>query len=102
MAYIHLDEAKDHCRVDKDFYDDDIYITDLIDVAEQAVSNEIGDALADVLVSGELPKPIKQAILLVIGHLYNTREPIVTGTIVTKVPMTVEYLLAPYKTWTCE
>jgi hypothetical protein len=51
------------------------------------------------LVSGVLPKPIYQAILLMVGQLYENREPVVSGTIVTKIPYTLEYLLAPYKNW---
>jgi hypothetical protein len=51
------------------------------------------------LVSGVLPKPIYQAILLMVGQLYEQREPINVGNIVTKLPFTLEYLLAPYKNW---
>jgi len=164
MAYITLEQAKDHLRVD--FDDDDIYIDTLIAVCETAVLNEIkaftpaegtvttdgttaltgsstlftelkaGDVLkvegesnrtiasitSDIvlnvtvafstsvsgltfkyestpLVSGVLPKPIYQAILLMIGHLYEHREPVIAGVGVMKVPFTLEYLLAPYKTW---
>lgn len=97
--YITLDEAKAHCRVDIE--DDDNYITELIDVAEQVISNEISDNLADVAVGGILPSALKQAVLLTIGHFYNTRESVVYGTTPSKVPMTVDYLIAPYKNWTC-
>jgi len=166
-AYVTLEQAKDHLRVD--FTDDDIYIGDLIDVAEASVFNEIRAAVTGVgtvatagtvaltgtntlftnyevgdflkvsgetkrtiativsdtsltvtvafsttatslsftiensgLVSGVLPKPIYQAILLMAGHLYNSREPVIIGTGVVKVPYTLEYLLAPYKTWVCK
>lgn len=51
------------------------------------------------LESGVLPKPIYQAILLMVGQLYENREPIVTGTITAKIPFSLEYLLAPYKMW---
>lgn len=167
MAYVTLEQAKDHLRVN--FDDDDIYIEDLIAVAEASVLNEIkafttgvgtvttnatttltGDGTtftdlkaADVLkvvgettriissvtsdtvlivtvafstsassltfevessplISGVLPKPLYQGILLMIGHLYSSREPVVTGVGVMKVPFSLEYLLAPYKTWVCK
>jgi len=51
------------------------------------------------IVSGALPKPIYQAMLLLIGQLYENREPVVIGSIATKLPFSLEYLLAPYKTW---
>jgi uncharacterized phage protein (predicted DNA packaging) len=98
--YVTLEQAKDHLRVD--FDDDDNYISDLIDVAEASVANEIGSALASNEVAGELPKPLYQGILLMVGHLYNSREPVIIGTGVVKVPFSLEYLLAPYKTWTCK
>lgn len=167
MAYITLEEAKDHIRLESDFADDDLYVTDLIDVAEASVLNEIGGRVpgegtvttvgttaltgsgtkflnfkaGDVirvdgetsrtisaitsntalsvtvafstssagldyyfepspLVSGVLPEPIKHAIKIMIGHLYNMREPVIAGVSVVKVPYTLEYLLSPYKYWT--
>ena len=164
MAYITLEQAKDHLRVD--FDDDDIYIETLIDVCETAILNEIkaftpavgavttngttaltgsdtaftemkaGDVLkvegetsrtiasitsdtalsvtlafstsvsglsftveSSPLVSGVLPKPIYQAILLMTGHLYEHREPVIAGVGVQKIPFSMDYILAPYKTW---
>lgn len=46
-----------------------------------------GDAASDV------PKKVKQAMLLLIGHLYEHRESVIIGTIVAEVPMAVEALL---------
>lgn len=168
MAYVTLEEAKDHIRVD--FEDDDHYIEALIDAAEAAIINEVsgdfpgygtvttagttalagdssakflkykvGDAInvdgetarsiatitsdtaltvsvafstsksglsyyvtPSPLVAGVLPKPLKQAILLMIGHLYNQREPVITGSSAVKVPMSVDMLIAPYKNWVCK
>jgi hypothetical protein len=99
-AYVTLEQAKDHLRVD--FDDDDLYIEDLIDVAETSVANEIGSTLASNESGGALPKPLYQGILFLIGHLYATREPVMVGVSVVKCPYTMEYLLAPYKTWTVE
>jgi uncharacterized phage protein (predicted DNA packaging) len=98
MAYVTLEQAKDHLRVD--FQDDDIYILDLIAVAEASVANEIGSTLASNVSGGELPKPLYQAILMMVGHLYANREPVLIGVSCVKIPFTLEYLLYPYKTWT--
>jgi hypothetical protein len=100
MAYVTLEQAKDHLRVE--IADDDFYITDLIAVSEQSIENEIGSTLASNLSGGVLPKPLYQAILLLIGHLYATREPVMVGVSVVKCPFTLEYLIYPYKTWTCK
>jgi len=44
-----------------------------------------------------VPFAIKQALLLLIAHWYKTREPVVTGTIVSPVQHSVDGLLWPYK-----
>lgn len=48
-----------------------------------------------------VPQMIKQAILLTIGDLYENRENIVVGTIVTELPIGAKLLLWPYRvlTW---
>lgn len=51
----------------------------------------VGTAAASV------PKPIHQAMLLLISQLYEHRTPVVTGTITAKVDLTLEALLSPYR-----
>lgn len=45
----------------------------------------------------DVPAPIRSAMLLIIGHLYENREETIVGTIIDNIPMGVEYLLAPYQ-----
>lgn len=42
----------------------------------------------------DVPKTIKQAMLLLIGHWYASRESVVIGTIVAELPMAVQSLLS--------
>ncbi len=104
MKYVTVTEAKSHLRVD--FSDDDTYIRDLCDMAEAMVQMEIGeDSDGDGLPElededGNIPLPLKHAILLLVGHLYMLREPVVVGVNVTEVPMSFKYLLSGYKNWT--
>lgn len=44
-----------------------------------------------------VPYPIKQAMLLLIGHWYNNREEVNVGNIVTKLESAAEHLLTQYK-----
>lgn len=44
-----------------------------------------------------VPQPIKHAMLLLISHLYEFREVAISGTIMTQVPMSYEYLLNSYR-----
>lgn len=50
-----------------------------------------GDAAEDV------PQPIRQALLLLIAHWYENREPVEIGATATPIPPAVSDLLAPYR-----
>ena len=87
--YITLEQAKKHLLVDEDFRADDMYILDLIAVAEDSVSKQLETG-------GNLPPAIIHAMLLMIGNLYANREPVAFGTVV-KPPYSYEYLIGLYK-----
>lgn len=53
-----------------------------------------GDAESDV------PQPIRQAMFLLVGEMYERREQAVTGTIINEVPLGVQALLGPYRVLT--
>jgi len=66
--------------------------SDLAEVQAISISFVAGyGAAADV------PGAIKSALLLMIGHAYEHRESVVTGTIATELPMSAASLLAPYR-----
>jgi uncharacterized phiE125 gp8 family phage protein len=47
--------------------------------------------------SAAVPQPIKQAMLLLIGHLYEHREAVNVGNIVNVMPLATQWLLDPYR-----
>ena len=47
--------------------------------------------------SAIIPKPLKQAILLLISHYYDIREPILTTGTIQKVPRSVDFIFNQYK-----
>ena len=97
--YITLQEAKDHLRVDFDV--DDSYIVSLIDMVHSLVEMEIGDIFLDLEdTNGNIPLPLKQAMLLMLGHFYAVREPIMIGAAVNEIPYGYKYLIAGYKNYT--
>lgn len=46
--------------------------------------------------AADVPQPIRQAILLLVGHWYANREGVLTGTISKEIEFAVSALLAPY------
>lgn len=44
-----------------------------------------------------VPMPIKQAILLLVSHFHEQRQPVSVGQAVNSVPMAVDALIAPYR-----
>lgn len=59
------------------------------------------DAVQITFLCGYLvcPHQIQQAILLTIGELYNNREETIIGKSISKLPLTSERLLAPYRVY---
>lgn len=94
--WITLEQAKQHLLVDADFKADDLYILDLITVAQDSVEKHLDIALEELEEGGILPPSIIHAMLLMIGNLYANREPVTYGTVV-KIPYTYEYLIGLYK-----
>lgn len=47
----------------------------------------------------EVAAPIKQAMLLLIGHWFANREAVNVGNIVNQMPLSVEALLSTYRSW---
>lgn len=94
-----LDLAKKHLNIEDSFTEDDEYILGLIGVAEQAVRvhvNEDFEVLAESN-GGCLPAPITQAILLMVGNLYQNREPV--GTREHHLPYNYQYLIDLYRNY---
>lgn len=95
--YIPLDLAKKHLNLEADFTDDDEYILGLIDAAEQSVRvhvNEDFDSIAEKN-GGCIPTPLFQAMLLMIGNLYQNRE--IVGTKTVALPFSYRYLIDLYR-----
>ncbi len=46
---------------------------------------------------GVIPQDLKHALLFVLAHFYENREPVNIGNLVTPLPMTVEALIGPYR-----
>lgn len=81
--YLTLEEAKDHLRIEHDFTYEDNYIRDAVEAATLVVEKDICKPLAEFEDDGgQLPRPLKQAIKIMLGTYFNTREDEVYGVLV--------------------
>lgn len=106
MPLISLDMAKRHLRIDHD--DDDIQVTMYAAAAESIVREYVDRPLlaegaiipepndADAIIA---PPPAIAAMLLVLGDLYEYREPGSRPSADPVLPPAVRALLAPYRIW---
>lgn len=81
MTYLTLQELHKHLNIDDYYAGDDTYLESLADVAEQILAKHIEQPLATAAEEngGELPAPLKHAMLLLIGTLYLNRESVTFG-----------------------
>lgn len=47
-----------------------------------------------------VPRPLRQAMLLLVSHWFENREAVISGTIASELPLAVKMLLAPYRVYT--
>lgn len=97
MAVVTLDEAKAHLRIDHDAEDE--LIGTYLAAATQSAADFIHRPIPWTDGEGapvEVPAPVKAAILLILGDLYEHREGRFVGTTPVDNPA-VQMLLWPYR-----
>lgn len=96
--YLELEEVKSHLVVDSTV--DDAYIGRLMEVAEGTVEAELDRPLIGLEdAQGNLPAPVRHAMLLVVGTLYANREAVAVGVSAVKLPYTLDWLQGLYKNY---
>ena len=95
--YTTLEKAKPHLNIDSSYTGDDVYIADLIEVCEAVISKEIGVALSEFEdEGGNIPAPLRQATLLMVGNFYANREPVAFASS-SEIPLSYKYLVQFYR-----
>lgn len=97
MDVVSLSLFKKHVRAD-DFADDDDYLMFLLESAEEAVitaTNRTRNEL-EQMGDGDVPLPIKHAIMMLGAHWYNQRES-VSSVQMHSVPDSLQSLIKPYR-----
>ena len=78
-----LEETKEYLRIDST--NEDVLIASLITVAKEHCENYLQASLPE-----EVPMPVKQVLLILIGHFYEERAG-------ESIPNVVYVLLSPYR-----
>ena len=103
---IDIDIVKNHCRIEPDFNDDDnllaIYTNSAARYVEKWTRRTIYKAETDEGYAEDedhllLTDDVKSAMLLLIGHWYESREAVTLGQAVSTIPFAVEAILQPYR-----
>ena len=96
--YLDLTKIKKHLNINEDYTADDMYLTDLSEVAERVVETHIDNKLDNIASKngGTLPAPILHAMLLFIGNMYANRESVAFVS-ANEIPLSYAYILDLYK-----
>lgn len=70
--YITVEDLKKHLNVDHS--EDDAYIGELSEVAEDAVAEYLNRPISDFVTDGKLKASVRHAIRLLVGTWYASRE----------------------------
>lgn len=89
-----LERIKKHLNIDVSFVDDDVYLMELYNVSKTIVEKHTCTTFND----DEIPHPLQQAILLLIGNYYANRESIAFAS-AGEIPLTYTYILDLYKNY---
>lgn len=73
MRYLTLNEIKTQIVLNSEYTDEDEYLTHIGETAEEFVEQLVNQNLDETVAeNGDLPKPLKQAMLIYCDYLYST------------------------------
>lgn len=92
--YLTTDEIKKHLNID--YNDDDAYLADLIDAAEDYVATYTNRPIYELTDGSDLRPMVKHAVKLIVGNWYANRESVTFAT-PSELPYGVAAILVPLK-----
>lgn len=97
MSVVCLALFKKHVRAD-DFADDDMYLSHLLDTAEETVIGATNRTMRELVEigGGDFPLPLQQAVMMLAAHWYNQRES-TAATQMHQVPDALQILIKPFR-----
>lgn len=90
-------DMKVHLRLPAGATGEDEYLDVLIVAARRTIEASINRTIADADLTDDDLRVVGQAIRLIAGSWYSNREAVITGTIVSELPIAVTWLLKPLR-----
>lgn len=99
MLYVDLETMKKHLNIESDFTDDDLYISQLIEVAQNAIELHINRTFDSMSEKGvTIPPALKQCIMFLVSDYYANRESIAFAS-AQELPHTFQYLIGLFRNY---
>lgn len=100
--YLQLYQIKKHLNIDEDFHGDDEYLVELAQAAQNVVEVHLDRPLNSLEnEEGYIPSSLTQAMLLLIGTWYASRESVSFASN-SVLPHSYDYIIALYKNYNRE
>lgn len=98
---ISLELIKKHLNIDADYTEDDTLLTHYRDVAYKVIYEHLDEDIDRLLSKGDgdIPSPLLQGILLLIGDFYQSRESVAFNSAPVELPLSFNYLMSLYKNY---
>ena len=75
MKWLTLEKIKAQCRIEMDFHDEDDWLTDAGETAEEAILEILNRSYEELFeVYGRVPAPVRHSSLMLVTSLYKDRE----------------------------
>lgn len=75
MKWLTLEKIKAQCRIELDFHDEDEWLEDAGEAAEDAILEVLNRSYENLYeVYGRIPAPVRQTSLMLVASLYKDRE----------------------------
>ncbi|GAB1581732.1 head-tail connector protein [Phyllobacterium phragmitis] len=94
MSIITVADAKAHLNITTDA--DDALIAAKIEAAEAWIDRWLAEPMANM---AEVPADLKEAILLLVGHLYENREASIVGLTAEEIPFGIWSIIDQHRAW---
>lgn len=95
MTILTYRDLEDHLNLSNGS-DSEFFLADKIAAAEAHIDSYLETPLAE---HDPVPEPLKEAVRMLAGHLYENREATLVGITAQELPFGLFGLIAPYRKW---